>query len=104
VRVWLLGPGSEQLGLAWIGNQAWEPVVSADLPPALGSCQVPVWANLASEWRHDLWRILAVSVGLPPEPGFALEQASGLPARGCIGADRSPPPTDATTEALLQPG
>jgi hypothetical protein len=29
----------------------------------------------------------AVSVGLPPEPGFALEWASGHQARGCTGAD-----------------
>jgi hypothetical protein len=48
---------------------------------------VPVWAKLASGWNHDLWRILAVSVGPPQALGYALALASGLPAQGCIGAD-----------------
>lgn len=56
-------------------------------PPAQGSCLARVWANLASAWNHGPWRILVVSVGLPPEPGFALERDSGHQARGCIGAD-----------------
>lgn len=61
--------------------------MSAVLPPAQGSCQAPVWEKQVSVWRHDPWRIQVVSVGLPPEPGFALVRASGHRARGCTGAD-----------------
>ncbi len=61
--------------------------MSVDLPPAQGSCQGPVWVNLASAWNHGPWRILAVSVGLPPEPGFALELASGHPVQEFIDTD-----------------
>jgi hypothetical protein len=73
-------------GLASIGNQGWGLVVSAALPPQ-GSCPAPVWEQQVSVWRHDPWRIQVGSVGLPPEPGFALERASGLPVQGCTGAD-----------------
>ncbi|WP_322774873.1 hypothetical protein [Synechococcus sp. CBW1107] len=86
-RVWLLGQGSVRQGLASIGSQGWAQVVSAALPPAQGSCPAPVWEKQVSVWRHDPWRIQVVSVGLPPEPGFALVRASGHQARGCTGAD-----------------
>jgi hypothetical protein len=50
-----------------------------------------VWANQAWEWKHGPLRILAVSVALPPEPGFALELASGLLVQGCIDVDATEP-------------
>lgn len=62
-------------------------MVSVALPLVQGSCLAPVWANLASEWNHGPWKILAVSVDLTPEPGFALERATGHQARGYTGAD-----------------
>jgi hypothetical protein len=43
--------------------------------------------NLAWDWKHGPSRILVVLVGLPPEPGFAQERASGHQALGCTGAD-----------------
>jgi hypothetical protein len=46
-----------------------------------------VWEKQVSVWRHDPWRIRVVSVGLPPEPGFALERAWEHQAQGCTGAD-----------------
>jgi hypothetical protein len=85
--VWLPVQGSVRQGLASIGSQGWAQVVSAALPPVQGSCPARVWANLASEWNHGPWKILAVSVGLPPERGFALEWALGHQARGCTGVD-----------------
>ncbi len=85
--MWLLGLGSVRQGLASIGNQGWEQVVSAALPPVQGSCPASVWEKQVSVWRHDPWRIQVVSVVLPLEPGFALERASGHQARGCTGAD-----------------
>ncbi|WP_322782538.1 MULTISPECIES: hypothetical protein [unclassified Synechococcus] len=61
------------------------------LPPAQGSCLAPVWANQGWEWKHGPWKILAVSVGLLPEPGFALELVSGLLVQGCIDVDATGP-------------
>ncbi len=83
------------LCLAWPcplhpAESAWHvrtPGGSVGLPPAQGPCLAPVWANLVSEWNHGPWRILVALVGLPPEPGFAQERASGHQALGCTGAD-----------------
>ena len=85
--VWHPVQASGRQGLDSIGRQGWAQVVSAALLPVQGSCPAPVWEKQVSVWRHDRCRIQVVSVGLPPEPGFALERASGHQARGCTGAD-----------------
>ena len=61
--------------------------MSVDLPPARGSCPVPVWGKQVWVWRRDPWRIRVASVVLRQVLGFALERALGHRARDCTGAD-----------------